>query len=343
MEQTRDPDGGRFVHPPRTTPASHLERTGQIHPSPPPPPESAPGGGAGTPPAQSPPPSPPHPPGEPAGPVPLPAPPRPGRRGLILPALTIVGALAAGTVGGRLGASSIDSGGTAPTDVPEVAATSASFDGETLDIASVLARLQRSIVSIETTVQSRRGPFVTEGEGAGTGVVIDDSGHILTNAHVLQGATTVEVTLPGDGGSRHAEVVAGDSEADIAVLEVEDTSGLVPAELAVPDGTAIGDEVVAIGNALALEGGMTVTEGIVSAMDRSLDTGQGTLTGLIQTDAAISSGNSGGPLVNAEGQVIGINTAVAASSGTVQASNIGFAISIDRALAVAEDLLSVSS
>ncbi len=86
---------------------------------------------------------------------------------------------------------------------------------------------------------------------------------------------------------------------------------------------------VAIGNALALEGGPTVTEGIVSALGRSIDTDSGTLHGLIQTDAAISSGNSGGPLVNAAGQVIGMNTAVATSSGSVAASNIGFAISID--------------
>jgi S1-C subfamily serine protease len=101
----------------------------------------------------------------------------------------------------------------------------------------------------------------------------------------------------------------------------------------------VGDEVVAIGNALALEGGPTVTEGIVSALDRSITTGSGTLTGLIQTDAAISSGNSGGPLVDAYGEVVGVNTAVAASGGGVEASNIGFVISIDRALEVARQLI----
>jgi putative serine protease PepD len=96
---------------------------------------------------------------------------------------------------------------------------------------------------------------------------------------------------------------------------------------------------VAIGNALALEGGPTVTEGIVSALDRSISTESGTLTGLIQTDAAISSGNSGGPLVDAYGEVVGVNTAVASSGGGVEASNIGFVISIDRALEVARRLI----
>jgi putative serine protease PepD len=116
-------------------------------------------------------------------------------------------------------------------------------------------------------------------------------------------------------------------------------SGLATAQLADDDTTAVGDQVVAIGNALALEGGLTVTQGIVSALDRSIETSSGTLDGLIQTDAAISSGNSGGPLVNAAGQVVGINTAVASSSSGVEASNIGFAISIEDSIAVADAII----
>lgn len=166
-------------------------------------------------------------------------------------------------------------------------------------------------------------------------MVIDDDGHILTNAHVVAGATQVTITV--NGGSREATVIASAADADIAVLRVSDNTGLVPAALSTS--TSVGEEVLAIGNALALEGDMTVTRGIVSALDRSIQTEAGTLTDLIQTDAAISSGNSGGPLVNANGEVIGINTAVAASDGTTQASNIGFAISIDQALAVADALL----
>jgi S1-C subfamily serine protease len=176
---------------------------------------------------------------------------------------------------------------------------------------------------------------VREGQGAGTGVVIDDLGHIITNAHVVADATSITVTV--DGVARPATLVGANTAADIAVLQV-DAEGLVPADLATST-AAVGDDVVAIGNALALEGGLTVTEGIVSALDRSIETGSGTLDGLIQTDAAISSGNSGGALVNAAGEVIGINTAVARSSDSVSASNIGFAISIQDALAVADQLM----
>jgi putative serine protease PepD len=212
------------------------------------------------------------------------------------------------------------------------------LDGTPLDIASVLDHMARSVVAIETTVQTRRGPFVQQGEGAGTGIVLDDEGHVLTNAHVVSGASEVTVTLAGDSQGRSAEVVGTDPGNDVAVLRVDDADGLQAATFS-DGGVQVGDQVVAIGNALALEGGPTVTEGIVSALDRSISTRSGTLTGLIQTDAAISSGNSGGPLVDAYGEVVGVNTAVASSGGGVEASNIGFVISIDRALEVARQLL----
>jgi putative serine protease PepD len=198
------------------------------------------------------------------------------------------------------------------------------------------------VVSVETTLVTGQGPFAREGSGAGTGVVVGD-GIVLTNAHVVANARAVTVALADDDDPRPAEVVGSDPESDIAVLRVEDNDGLVAAPLATSSQAAVGDDVVAIGNALALEGGMTVTEGIVSALDRHIDTDNGTLSGLIQTDAAISSGNSGGPLVDATGQVVGINTAVAASSGGVEASNIGFVIPIDTAMATVDDLLGTSA
>ena len=226
------------------------------------------------------------------------------------------------------------------TAISPAISASLQLDGDHLDVAGVVAALQPSVVSIETEISIRRGRGIATGKGAGTGVVIDD-GVILTNAHVVEGATTVTVTGV-DGVARPATVVAADARADVAVVRVSDSSGLVPAELANASAAAVGDDVVAIGNALALEGGMTVTRGIVSALDRHIDTGTGRLDGLVQTDAAISSGNSGGPLVNANGEVIGINTAVASSGGSVTASNIGFAISIDTAMAVADRLLANS-
>lgn len=208
-----------------------------------------------------------------------------------------------------------------------------------MQAGAIAASLERSVVSIETSVQYQRGPFTSEAVGAGTGVVMDDDGSILTNAHVVEGASSIWVAITGDDEPREARLVASDPSTDIALLQVEDTSGLEPAEAADASSIQVGQEVVAIGNALALEGGMTVTQGIISQLDRSLETGNGTLEDLIQTDAAISSGNSGGPLVNADGEVVGINTAVASSSGSVQASNIGFAISIDRALEIADGLM----
>jgi putative serine protease PepD len=201
-----------------------------------------------------------------------------------------------------------------------------------IDVAAVVAAVEPSTVAITTSLVQRQGPFQVQGEGAGTGIVLDTEGHILTNAHVVDGATSVTVAVNGE--QRSAQVLGGDRSDDIAVLQLDDASGVVPATLA-SDPVAVGDPVVAIGNALALEGSPTVTEGIVSALDRSIETENGSLSGLIQTDAAISSGNSGGPLVNAAGEVVGVNTAVAASGGTVQASNVGFVIPIEQAMAVA--------
>jgi putative serine protease PepD len=243
-------------------------------------------------------------------------------------------ALVSGATGGWMA-------GRADTGAGNAAAierTSANLDGQTLDVAGVIDVVQPSVVSIETTVRTRRGPFVSEGQGAGTGIVVDDDGTILTNAHVVAGATEILITVPGDDTPREAELIGADEAADVAVLRVADAGGLVAATLGDGDSVQVGDQVVAIGNALALEGSMTVTEGIVSALDRSIGTETGSLDGLIQTDAAISSGNSGGPLVNARGEVIGMNTAVATSGGGIEASNIGFAIAIETAMSVARSV-----
>jgi putative serine protease PepD len=271
------------------------------------------------------PPAPPPPPA-PGGDLATPARPRRTRWLAAGVAVTAV-SLAAGVAGGAL-VSQRDN--PAPAVAPAAASSAAvQSAGGTINVAAVLASVEPSVVSIETHITTHRGPFAAEGTGAGSGIVVGTDGTILTNAHVIEGATSIAVTVAGDSNPRDAEVVASDPDRDLALLRVSDTSGLVAAPLASNADAAVGDSVVAIGNALALEGGPTVTSGIVSALDRSIQTENGSLAGLIQTDAAISSGNSGGPLVNAEGRVIGMNTAVATSSGSVAASNIGFAISID--------------
>jgi putative serine protease PepD len=250
----------------------------------------------------------------------------------------VVAAMAAGAVGGYVAASVADESGAAtPATVAQPVHLEATAGA--LDVAAVVDAVEPSVVSVETLLVERRGPFTAEGTGAGTGIVLDTAGHILTNAHVVEGATDVRVTVAGESAARDATVIAADAGNDIAVLLVDDPTGLVPARLGSSAAVEVGDDVVAIGNALALEGGLTVTRGIVSAIDRSIDTASGTIDGLLQTDAAISSGNSGGPLANAAGEVIGINAAVATSGGGVSAANIGFVIPIDTAMRIADGLI----
>jgi serine protease Do len=204
-------------------------------------------------------------------------------------------------------------------------------DGSSLHPLVVQAR--PSIVAIHTTV-TQTDLYGREflGEAAGTGWVVSADGYIATNAHVIEGSESISVTL-GDGDIEDAELVASDPRADLAVLRI-DRDDLVPLPLGDSGALNVGDSVVAIGNALDLGAEPTVTGGIVSAKDRTIvDPSGQTLVDLIQTDAAINLGNSGGPLLDLQGRVVGVNTAV---SG--QGENIGFAISIDRAKAMIEQL-----
>jgi putative serine protease PepD len=184
------------------------------------------------------------------------------------------------------------------------------------------------VVSITTRSLVRQGPYVLEGSGAGSGVAIE-GGYVVTNAHVVEGATAIELASATSGAVTRGEVVASEPSLDLALVRLEDASGFVPAVLGDSGTVQVGDPVVAIGNALGLGGSPTVTQGIVSALDRTITTSGGRLDGLLQTDTAISSGNSGGPLLDATGAVIGINTAVAGSGGGVQASNVGFVVPVD--------------
>jgi putative serine protease PepD len=169
----------------------------------------------------------------------------------------------------------------------------------------------------------------------GTGIIVSSDGEILTNNHVVEGSTSVRVRLNGTTAPIMAKVIAGDAGNDLALLKLTNASGLTAATFADSESIAVGDPVVAVGYALALDGGPSVTSGIVSALNRTLTDSNGALDGLIQTDAAISSGNSGGPLINLNGQVIGINTAVANGNSSRAANNIGFAIGVAEVQRVA--------
>ena len=205
---------------------------------------------------------------------------------------------------------------------PEVEKT----DAGRLDVKAVLAAVAPTVVQIEVT--SEDGIF---GGGQGTGFIISSGGQVVTNAHVVEGAASITVML-SDGTERTAELVQQDPTRDLAVLKIEGEN-LPAARLGSSAEVEVGDEVLAIGNALGLGDTPSVTTGIVSALDRELQLSGNRLTRLIQTDAAINPGNSGGPLVNAKGEVIGVNTAIAGN-----AEGIGFAISIDHARPVIETL-----
>jgi S1-C subfamily serine protease len=194
------------------------------------------------------------------------------------------------------------------------------------DIQGVLARVQPGVVAIRTE-GFRSGTFFPQ-EGAGTGMVVSPDGEVLTNAHVVAGAQSIEVTLVGETEPRPADLVGADTASDVALLKIRGASDLPVVQLGDSSALKVGDSVVAIGNALGLPGRPTVTSGIVSALDRSIET----LDGLIQTDAAINPGNSGGPLANAHGEVVGVNTAVI--RGNVE--GIGFAIAINRVKIIVE-------
>ena len=209
--------------------------------------------------------------------------------------------------------------------------------GDTI-IAQVANAMSDSVVTISSSIDDG----MSTGKATGTGVVLTADGEILTNAHVVADATEVHVRFAGETEPRLAKVLASDPGNDLALLKIEATD-LKPATFAQPGTIRIGDGVIAIGYALDLDGGPTVTSGIVSALKRTIITESGALNGLIQTDAAISSGNSGGPLVNLRGEVVGINTAVARSDANSAANNVGFSIAVDEIVPVLEQLRNQAS
>jgi S1-C subfamily serine protease len=222
-----------------------------------------------------------------------------------------------------------------PTSTPSLpsAGPLGPVDVDADPVVAVVKRVAPSVVNVTSSTLTQN-PFgqVQSGKGVGTGFVIRADGVIVTNFHVVEGALNLKVTLPPpDSRSFQARVIGGDSQHDLAVLKIEAT-GLQTIALGVSDQLAVGEKVVALGYALALPGGPTVTSGILSALARTVqvqDPSQGitrTIEDALQTDAAINPGNSGGPLVDLAGNVIGINTA-----GNAGAENIGFAIAIDAA------------
>ena len=258
-------------------------------------------------------------------------------------AVVVATSLLAGALGAGLGAGAvIATDDDSPTGNGS-SASAADVSTATLpdgSVAKVAAKVLPSVVSIQFTG--------TAGSGTGSGVVIDDSGLIVTNNHVVEeaangGSLTVSFQ---DGTTTSAEIVGRDPSADLAVIRVDGVDNLVPAKLGNSDDLQVGESVIAIGSPLGLNG--TVTTGIVSALNRPVlpdpNSSDDSVLNAIQTDAAINPGNSGGALVNLDGELVGINSAIAtlgASTGGQSGSiGLGFAIPVNEAKWISNQLIS---
>jgi serine protease Do len=200
-------------------------------------------------------------------------------------------------------------------------------------LISAVDKVSKSVVNIASVRMLHDQLFrVFPVEGVGSGLVIDEKGYILTNNHVIDDAERLKVTLP-DGKVLRGRVVGSDETTDLAVLKVESEQPLPTTQLGDSDSLKAGQIVIAIGNPFGLTGGPAVTAGIVSSLNRSIQTRSGVLE-LIQTDAAINPGNSGGPLVNTKGEIIAINTA-----NMPYAQGIGFAVPINIAKSILKELI----
>ena len=217
------------------------------------------------------------------------------------------------------------------------------FDPEEDRVVQVVERVRPAVVNVRTTfsLSPEDEALGADPEAEGTGFFVDAGGVVVTNYHVVEpppngsGVAAIDVILE-DGRRLSGSLIGGDPQADLAVLQVEGNGAFPTIPLGRSAGLRLGEQVVAVGFALGLEGGPSVTTGVISAVGRTIEAGgQGvasrTYEGVIQTDAAINPGNSGGPLVDLDGNVVGVNTAGVQAAA---AENIGFAIAIDRAAPV---------
>jgi serine protease Do len=210
---------------------------------------------------------------------------------------------------------------------------------DSTEIVSIAELATKTIVQVQVGNVSEDGEFLPN--GGGSGVVISDEGLIMTNHHVIDNSTEVRVVFE-DGRMYESEIIGSDRLTDIGLLKIS-ASNLVPISIGNSDALLVGDLAVAIGHPLTLGAAPTVTTGVVSALERRLDVGGEamnsgvTLFGLIQTDAPITRGSSGGALINSNGELIGITTAIATAD--VGAEGLGFAVPVNLALGIADDLL----
>jgi serine protease Do len=261
---------------------------------------------------------------------------RPGKAVVLTIALASIFGLAAGFGGAKL--ASIDNGDQYSSRLSTGTDGNKIVTEEEENLSSVVAKVSPSVVSIITQSQSSDFYYgsATE-EGAGTGIIVSKDGYVMTNKHVIEGVSTVGIALSDGTTYSDVEVLGSDPLNDVAFLKIPNVNDLPAAELGDSTSIRVGQKVVAIGNSLG-QYQNTVTSGIISGTGRPVDAQAGSevesLTDLIQTDAAINPGNSGGPLLNLQGQVIGINTAIAAD-----AQGIGFSIPIGATKGILKGVL----
>ncbi|SDX60037.1 putative serine protease PepD [Amycolatopsis xylanica] len=278
-------------------------------------------------------------------------PPPPKKKSNKLALLVGATALGAALLGGTGGALIVGLDSPAPPATSSSTGTTGQqISNSTNDVSKIAAKVTPSVVQVN--VQTAQG-----GQGIGSGVILSQDGKILTNAHVVNGATSVQI-VTSDGKKYQASVVGSDTKADIAVVQARGASGLTPATLGDSSKLAVGQQVVAIGSPGGLQN--TVTSGIISALNRQLsDIGKKqqqspydqTANGgsdspsytAIQTDASINQGNSGGALVDAGGNVIGINSALYNPSGSAGSIGIGFSIPINDAKKIVDQITAANN
>lgn len=246
-----------------------------------------------------------------------------------------VGLRYAGVIGAPVAGTPIR---TAPQSTP------AGGQNAPLNVQAVASKVDPVVVDINTTVQTSTSG--TTGQAAGTGIIVSSNGEVLTNNHVIQGSTSISVTLQGQSGTHTATVVGADPTDDIALIQIQGVSGLPTAQLADSSTLKVGQSVAAIGNALGQGGTPAATGGAVTALNQAITVtndmgGTENLSGLIQMDASISPGDSGGPLANSSGQVVGLITAAETNGRSQnQSSTVGYAIPVNTAVDIANQIRS---
>lgn len=249
-------------------------------------------------------------------------------------ALAVLGGV--GLAGFQLGTSHPSTPSGSSQTIPSPASSGGpAVNSTAINASKVAAEVDPSVVDVTWTYQGQTS--------SGTGIILTSSGEVLTNNHVVAGSVQLTVQVAGAGPKYQAKVLGTDVTQDVALIQIEGGSSFRPAKIGNSSNNRVGEPVVAIGNALALPGPPTVTEGAITALNRSItatDSASGlseNLTGMVQIDAPLEPGNSGGPLLDSAGQVIGMNTA-ADTAGNQSSSSVGFAIPINHALSIASQI-----